>query len=199
MTQETKRLVPKAKFDDEKMETLDNETGNFKTWIRTSKDGSQFLVNGEPIGSNELVGVIVDFVPNWTRWSDGSEKPEKKYQEIEPDGEDWKRRCDLTMMTAQHGLVVLDLPFSGYRNFGKFTRDVKIYGKALNEVFAKAIIGKGRSKKFGEFNTIRFEIAGLIGGDSIPKAKALPQGDDVPFTVENETPAQQTDDDFLPY
>ena len=111
------------------------------------------------------------------------------------------------MMTPQYGLVVLDLPFSAFRNFGKYAGDLKIYGKSLSEVLTKAVIGKGRSKKFGQFNTIRFEIAGLMNSDGIQKVAALPSAEETPFDVADETEACTTGDappppddgDFIPY
>jgi hypothetical protein len=203
MSENARSLIPHSAVSSEKMETLAKETGDFKTWVRTSKDGAEFLVNGEPIGRPDIVGVVVDFAPNWTRWPDNSEKPEKLYSDGIPDGgDDWKRRCDLTMMTPQFGQVVMDLPFSAFRNFGKYVSDVRVYGKSLGEIFTRAVIGKGKSKKFGSFNTIRFEIAGLIGAASgnMQKAVTLPEPEDVvPFDVDPEEVSPPSDDDFVPY
>ena len=202
-TQETNSnsLVPVSQIGIEKLKTLQAETGGFKTWVRTNKDGSQFFMNGEPLGCKEIIGVLVDFAPNWTRWPEKAERPEKLYQDEQPEGDGWRRRCDLEMLTKQYGIVVLDLPNSAFRNFGKFTRDLKIYGKSPSDVFTRAIIGKGKSKKFGVFNTIRFEIAGSLNdGNNENALTTLPAEteviDDDPA---KDAPPAPSDEDFIPY
>jgi len=200
-TQETNNLMPVSQIGNAKLETLEKETGGFKTWIRTNRDGSEFLVNGEPIGSKEIIGVVVDFAPCWVRWPKNATKPEKLFQEATPEGDDWKRRCELEMLTKQYGIVVMDLPSSGFWNFGKFTRDLRVFGKSLSEVFTKAVIGQGKSKKFGVFNTIRFEIAGAFnGGDQKNALAALPLAEEsVNEEPAEDAPPAEVDSDFLPY
>ena len=52
---ETKSLVPKNTIEEDKMRTLKKDVGDFKSYVRTSKGGDEFLINGENIGSNEIV------------------------------------------------------------------------------------------------------------------------------------------------
>ena len=132
----------------------------------------------------------MDFAPNWTLWPQDQEKPDKIYTNEDPPNEEWKRRCDLEMMTARWGVVVLDLPYSAYRNFGKFVNDLTVYHhRELKDVLTKALIGQGRSKKYGVFSTIRFEIAGFTDGNQFLET--------LPEPTEEKPPTG--DEDFVPY
>ena len=197
-TDESKSLMPVSQIEDDKLEALDKETGNFQTTVRTNKEGTDFLLNGEPIGDDPIVGVVINFSPNWTRYHDDNKPPDKVYGDAIPDGDKWKRRCDLLMLTAKYGIIVLDLSHTGYLNFGKYQRDLKVYGKSFAEVFTKALIGKGRSKKYGQYSTVRFEIAGLVSNAGVQKVGALPQGEESPFDVDEEVQAMTIEDSQQP-
>jgi len=205
---EKKNLMPVSQIEADKLENLAKETGNFKTWVRTNKEGTEFMVAGEPTGKTEIIGVLIDFQPNWTCWPEDGDKPIKVYEKDMPNEDhEWRRRCDLLMMTAQYGLVVLDLSMSSFRNFGKYASDLKVYRKSLSEVLTRAVIGKAKSKKFGTFTTIRFEIAGVVNGSgTIPMVAVLPPAQEPTLDgldiEENGEPTEEPpppDDDFVPY
>jgi hypothetical protein len=194
--EEARDLVPQGEIEKEKLDDLREDAKDAKTYIRVSKDEKVFKIGGEEGESIEqLKGVIVDFFPNWSRYDEDTDQFEKVFEREKPEeGDGWKRRCDVVMITPDLGEIILDLSTSGYRHgLGKYHRLVyETYGLQFKDVMTIAKVVDAKSRKFGKFNTVRFELGGFREqGFSSPMIEAPDQDDASEFN-----PPPPTEDDI---
>jgi hypothetical protein len=117
-----------GRVDDEIIDEMIEEANSFKIWVKTKPEGG--FTMGD-VDFPEITGQITEVLRYWIKW-DGR-NPEKSFDKGRP-GDDWERRCDITIATTGGFALSMSLSKSSHIQLCQYMKALKKDGFHVSDV-----------------------------------------------------------------